>query len=215
MLVQTPDPDDEHFKYYKDKNSNTLVLKDGHDFPEELAQEGMGYDSFAKSILNKIGNLRIYYRDKNSGRQNDAISLPENENFYNYSNIKARASEMANIIFDICIPNYQIDIKNIAFSKEEKFSKKLLDMNDFFEMGELAPGMQVYITLKPTTSTATLFDNKYVIYNGEKMTINEWGCKVTGWKSIRIYEYMAKVGETETLQDKRKKIEKENIVEFD
>jgi uncharacterized protein with ParB-like and HNH nuclease domain len=213
LLVQTPEIDDPHFKYYKDKNNNTLVLKEGHDFPEELAQEGMNYDSFAKTVLNRIGNLRIYYRDKNSGRQNDAISLPENENFYDYSNIKTRANDMANIIFDICIPNYQIDIKNIDFGKEEKIVKKFLDMNDFFEMGELSSGDQVYITLKPGNSIATLVDSKYVIYNGEKITINEWGCRVTGWKSIRIYEYMAKVGETETLQDKRIRIEKDNVSE--
>ena len=35
------------------------------------------------------------------------------------------------------------------------------------------------------------------------MTLNEWGCSVTGWKSIRIYQYLAKVGEEETIQEKR------------
>ena len=88
-------------------------------------------------------------------------------------------------------------------------------MNDFFELGELTAGDKVYITLKPVQSTATLVDSKYVIYNGEKMTINEWGCKVTGWKSIRIYEYMAKLGEGETLQEKRIRIEKDNISNLD
>ena len=69
---------------------------------------------------------------------------------------------------------------------------------------------KVYITLKTAQSVATLLDSKYVLFNGEKITINEWGCKVTGWKAIRIYEYMAKVGESETLQDKRNRIENEN-----
>ena len=215
LLVQTPKDDDLNFKYSKDKTTNTLVLKNGHDFPSELVQTGMNYDIFIKSVLNKIGNLRIYYRDKNSGRQNDAISLPENKNFYNYSNIKIRGTEMANILFDVCMPNYPIDIKNIDLGKEEKTTKKFLDMNDFFELGELTAGDKVYITLKPVQSTATLVDSKYVIYNGEKMTINEWGCKVTGWKSIRIYEYMAKLGEGETLQEKRIRIEKDNISNLD
>ena len=215
LLVQTPKDDDLNFKYSKDKTTNTLVLKNGHDFPSELVQAGMNYDIFIKSVLNKIGNLRIYYRDKNSGRQNDAISLPENKNFYNYSNIKIRGTEMANILFDVCMPNYPIDIKNIDLGKEEKTTKKFLDMNDFFELGELTAGDKVYITLKPVQSTATLVDSKYVIYNGEKMTINEWGCKVTGWKSIRIYEYMAKLGEGETLQEKRIRIEKDNISNLD
>ena len=122
---------------------------------------------------------------------------------------------MANILFDVCMPNYPIDIKNIDLGKEEKTTKKFLDMNDFFELGELTAGDKVYITLKPVQSTATLVDSKYVIYNGEKMTINEWGCKVTGWKSIRIYEYMAKLGEGETLQEKRIRIEKNNISNLD
>ena len=40
-------------------------------------------------------------------------------------------------------------------------------------------------------------------YKGEKMTLNEWGCKVTVWRSIRIYAYSAKKGQMETLQEKR------------
>lgn len=35
------------------------------------------------------------------------------------------------------------------------------------------------------------------------MTLNQWGCKVTGWKSIRIYAWAAVEGEIETLQEKR------------
>lgn len=210
LLVQTPEIDDANFRYYKDKATNTLMLKEGNDFPTELAQEGMNYDLFVKTILNRIGNLRIYYMDKNSGRQNDATSLPENKDFYHYSNIVERGNELANIIFDVCMPNYPVDIKNMDVGKEEKTVKKFLNMNDFFEYGELKVDDKVYITLKPAQSVATLLDSKYVLFNGEKITINEWGCKVTGWKSIRIYEYMAKVGESETLQDKRNRIENEN-----
>lgn len=70
----------------------------------------------------------------------------------------------------------------------------------------MKPGDKVYITLSsvdPKDSLATLLDEKYVLYKNEKMTLNEWGCKVTGWKSIRIYAWMAKEGEIETLQEKR------------
>lgn len=211
LLVQTPEINDHHFKYYKNKDNNTLVLKEGHDFPQELAQSGMDYDVFAKSILNRIGNLRIYYRDKNSGRQNDAISLPENKDFYNYQNVKDRAEEMVNIIFDRCIPNIPVDIKSIDIGKPKKETKKFKDINDFIELGDLTPGDKVYLTLFPEESLATLIDGKFVDFNGEKITINEWGCKVTGWKSIRIYEYMSKYGETETLQDKRDRYDKEEV----
>ena len=37
------------------------------------------------------------------------------------------------------------------------------------------------------------------------MKINDWGCRITGWKAIRIYAYTAIVGEEETLQQKRMK----------
>ena len=155
--------------------------------------------------------ISIYYRDKNSGRQNDAISLPENKDFYNYQNVKDRAEEMVNIIFDRCIPNIPVDIKSIDIGKPKKEIKKFKDINDFIELGDLTPGDKVYLTLFPEESLATLIDGKFVDFNGEKITINEWGCKVTGWKSIRIYEYMSKYGETETLQDKRDRYDKEEV----
>lgn len=40
------------------------------------------------------------------------------------------------------------------------------------------------------------------------MTLNDWGCKVTGWKSIRIYAYAAIVGEIETLTVHKRKLRK-------
>ncbi len=204
LLVRTPELNDVHFKYYKDEN-NTLVLKQDNDFPEGLVQSGMDYEIFTKSILNKIGNLRIYYKDKNSSRQNDGISLPENPDFYNYKNIKERGKEIADFIFDVCLPNYKIEVKDIESHSTNTRKKDLLNMADFFEMGILSKGDKVYLTTKPEKSQATIIDSKFVDYNGEKLTINEWGCKVNGWKSIRVYKYMAKVGENETLQDIREK----------
>lgn len=61
----------------------------------------------------------------------------------------------------------------------------------------------MYITDKPNTSIATLLDSTNVNFYGEKITLNDWGCKVTGWKSIRTYAYAAIVGKIETLQQKR------------
>ena len=59
LLVRNPDINDDCFKYYNDKSKNVLVLKNGHDFPSELAQDGMNYDIFIKQILNKIGNKNL------------------------------------------------------------------------------------------------------------------------------------------------------------
>ena len=77
------------------------MLKNGHDFPENIVVQGMEYDTFTRIILNRIGNLRIYYRDKNSGRHNTAISLKEYPDFYNYADIKKRSHDIERIIFEV------------------------------------------------------------------------------------------------------------------
>lgn len=98
---------------------------------------------------------------------------------------------------------------NVAISELRISSKKLEctlpKMDKLIELGLIKKGDTIYLTIKPNESIATLIDEKYVNYNGKKMTLNEWGCKVTGWKSIRIYAYITILGETETLHQKRLK----------
>lgn len=200
LLVQTPDKDLNEFKYYKD-SSDTLVLKDGHDFPSEIIT-GMDYDTFTRKILNQIGNLRIYYKDKNSGRQNSSIDLPEYDNFNTYNDIVNRGSLLIDTIIDECLPTPNIDISKIKTSNK-KLEASLPKMDKLIEFGIISKGDKIYLTPKPDESIATLIDEKYVDYNGEKITLNEWGCRVTGWQSIRIYAYVAIVGEIETLHQKR------------
>ena len=200
LLVQTPDINSSEFKYYKD-SSDALVLKDGHDFPNEIVN-GMDYDTFARKILNQIGNLRIYYKDKNSGRQNSSIDLPEYNNFNTYRDIVNRGTELIDTVIDECLPTPDIDISQIKTSNK-KLEASLPKMDKLLEFGLVNKGDKVYLTLKPDESVATLIDEKYVDFNGERLTLNEWGCKITGWQSIRIYAYMAIVGEIETLHQKR------------
>lgn len=206
--MQTPKIEDAKYKYYKDENTNTLVLKPGHDFPKDIVVEGMDYDTFISQILNKIGNLRIYYRDKNSGRQNTAIELKEYNSFTMYSNIKERGKEMVEIILDYCMPQPKIDLGAIQKSSKKRTEAAFPKMDKLIEFNLVKPGDKLYITVNSCDakdSEAELLDDKYVMYKGEKMTINNWGCKVTGWKSIRIYDNVAIVGQTETLHEKRLK----------
>ena len=200
LLVQTPDRNSREFKYYKN-SSDTLVLKEGSDFPSEIAT-GMDYELFTRKILNQIGNLRIYYKDKNSGIQNTAIELPEYENFHTYNDIVNRGNVLIDIIIDDCLPTPNVDISDLNISNK-KLEESLPKMDKLIEVGLVNKGDKIYLTLKPEESIATLIDEKYVNFAGKKMTLNEWGCKVTGWKSIRIYAYTAVVGEIETLQQKR------------
>lgn len=200
LLVQTPDRNSRDFKYYKN-SSDTLVLKEGSDFPSEIAT-GMDYELFTRKILNQIGNLRLYYKDKNSGRQNTAIELPEYENFHTYNDIVNRGNVLIDIIIDDCLPTPNVDISDLNISNK-KLEQSLPKMDKLIEFGLVNKGDKIYLTLKPEESIATLIDEKYVNFADKKMTLNEWGCKVTGWKSIRIYAYTAVVGEIETLQQKR------------
>lgn len=200
LLVQTPNSDSNEYKYYKDNLSDVLVLKEGHDFPSQIIS-GMDYNAFIDEILNKIGNLRIYYRDKNSSRQNSAISLPEYKDFYSYADIEKRSKIIVDVIINKCLPTPDIDVYPINSSNidEVAFPK----MDKLIEYGLIHKGDKIYITQNPDESVATLIDGKYVEFNGNKLTLNDWGCLITGWKSIRIYSYVAIVGETETLQTKR------------
>ena len=200
LLVQTPDSTSSEFKYYKN-SSDELVLKAGHDFPSEIVN-GMDYDTFARKILNQIGNLRIYYKDKNSGRQNSSIDLPEYDHFNTYNDIVNRGTELIDTLVDECLPTPDIDIAQIKTSNK-KLEASLPKMDKLIEFGLINKGDKIYLTLKPDESVATLIDEKYVDFNGEKLTLNEWGCRVTGWQSIRIYAYVAIVGEIETLHQKR------------
>ena len=206
LLVQDPKVNDSNYKYYKDDVTSTLKLKEGNDFPAGSVVEGMDYDTFISRVLNKIGNLRIYYRDKNSGRQNTAIALKEYDSFNTYADIKNRGKDIANIIFDYCMPQPEIDLSLIRTSSKKRSEAAFPKMDKLIEFNLVKPGDKLYITVNSCDSSeseAELIDDKYVIYKGEKMTINTWGCKVTGWKSIRIYDNVAIVGEAETLHEKR------------
>lgn len=203
LLVQTPDPASTEYKYYKNEATGNLALKEGHDFPSALVVDGMDYDLFTQLILNRLGNLRIYYKDKNSVRQNCLIQLKDYGSFTSYQDILKRNEELTKVIVDEFLKDPSIDITDMQALNYRKMEAALPKMDKLIEFGLVKPGDKLYITLHPEESVATLLDEKYVDFNGEKITLNEWGCKITGWQSIRIYAYAAVVGETDTLQQKR------------
>lgn len=205
LLVQTPDVDDLNFKYYKDESKNELVLKEGNDFPTDKVQNSMDYDMFTKIILNKIGNLRIYYKDKNSGRQNTAIGLKEYPDFYTYKQVEERGKAIAELLIDDVLASAPLSSTAKPVVTVAKQEETLPKMAKLIEYGLVKPGDHLYLTNFPENSEAELIDEKTVNYNGKLMSLNDWGCEITHWKSIRIYAYAAIVGEIETLHDKRLK----------
>lgn len=198
LLVQSPEKSSP-FKYYRD-DKDRLVLKDGHDF-EGSVNQGMEYDQFTRMVLNKLGNLRLWYKDENSSRSNSAIQLNDYAGFTTYKQIQSRGKQIISTLVDKCLPmpEYNPDLKLVSDLKENAFLK----MDKLIEYGLIKPGDKICITSAPTTSVATLLDDTYVDFKGEKLRINDWGCKITGWKSIRIYSNTMIVGEDETLHQKR------------
>lgn len=77
-------------------------------------------------------------------------------------------------------------------------STQLPKMDWLIEQGIINIGDEVYLINHPE-EVATVVDAKNVEYKGEKMSFNQYGCEITGWKAIQIYAFMKKVGGNKTL----------------
>ena len=85
-------------------------------------------------------------------------------------------------------------------SKIERQNKPRMDK--LIEWGIVSIGSNLFIKGYPE-EIAEIIDTKNVKYKGEKMSFHKWGCKVTGWTSICIYEWAIEVGKSETLDELR------------
>jgi len=91
-------------------------------------------------------------------------------------------------------------------------------MFKLFEWGLIKKGDKVYIKRrdKINGSEAIVIDENYVKFNGEKLTYNEWGQRVTGWSSIQIYKFVTVNDNQQTLHDLRmKKLKEKSDTESD
>jgi|LAHS01.1.fsa_nt_gb hypothetical protein len=101
MLPQKPDPAEDAFKYYmkSENGKDTLVLKDGHDFPEDVFS-GMDYGEFESRTLNRIGNIQFLLPDQNKLKDHDPLILPSHESFTTFQQTIARCEKIAKALFD-------------------------------------------------------------------------------------------------------------------
>ena len=91
---------------------------------------------------------------------------------------------------------------------DKKSPTKLPRMDWCIEQGLISIGDKV--CLKGfENQIAEVVDSSKVKYNNEEMSFNAFGCLITGWKAIQIYVFLTKVGESETLYEKREKKMKE------
>ncbi len=75
-------------------------------------------------------------------------------------------------------------------------------MDKLFEWGIIKVG-DVVVIKNRDNSEATVIDSEYVNFKGEKLTFNKWGQKVTGWSSIKIYDWVLIKGNDKTLHEMR------------
>lgn len=85
---------------------------------------------------------------------------------------------------------------------------KLPKMDWLIKEGLVNIGDEIYVTIHPS-EVATIKDNEHVIYNGSTMSFNQFGQKVTGWKTINCYAWLKIKGKDETLAEMREKRMKE------
>lgn len=65
---------------------------------------------------------------------------------------------------------------------------RLMRTTDMVERGLLPVGTELTIKGRPDSS-ARVIDGRYVVFRGEQMSYNAWGCRATGWTSIQIYKW--------------------------
>lgn len=68
---------------------------------------------------------------------------------------------------------------------------------------------KLYVKDQPN-KPALLLDSSRVAYHGEILLINEWAKKITGWKSVNVYDWVIVERTGEVLDDMRQRYMKEN-----
>lgn len=94
-------------------------------------------------------------------------------------------------------------IKDEEEAEEIRTRTKLPRLDWMIEQGIISIGDKICIISHPE-EVAIIVDGKHVEYKGQKMTLNSFGCKVTGWSSIQGYAYTRLVNDTKTLSELRK-----------
>lgn len=95
------------------------------------------------------------------------------------------------------------EIKNEEEAEEIRTKRNSLPKLDWMiEKGVVDVGDIICVISHPN-EVATIIDGKHVEYKGETMSMNAFGCKVTGWTAIQSYALMRRVGDKKTLSELR------------
>ncbi|MEG4072245.1 hypothetical protein QUA30_06095 [Microcoleus sp. Pol14C2] len=95
-------------------------------------------------------------------------------------------------------------IKEEIISTDSGFNRTWLPrMDQLFEWELIKAGDSIEIK-EFESSEAIIIDDTFVRFNGEEISYNNWGKKVTGWSSISIYEWAVLSSTNRTLHELRK-----------
>lgn len=95
------------------------------------------------------------------------------------------------------------DIENYFWNRKTKGGKRILPHLDWMiKQGLLRKGDKICLKKYPD-EVAEIVGGDKVLYKGEIMTANRYGCKVTGLKTIQIYVHATLVGSDKTLDEMR------------
>lgn len=94
-------------------------------------------------------------------------------------------------------------IKDEEEAEEIRTKRTSLPKLDWMiEQGAVNVGDKICVISHPN-EVATIVDGKHVEYKGEAMSMNVFGCKVTGWTAIQSYALMRRVDDKKTLSELR------------
>jgi len=95
-------------------------------------------------------------------------------------------------------------IKGDIISTASAFNRTWLPrMDKLFEWQLIKAGDSIEIKYFES-SEAIIIDQAFVRFDGEEVSYNNWGKKVTGWSSINIYEWAVRSSTKRTLHELRK-----------
>lgn len=163
-------------------------------------------DAFAALIRKRVPQLGLADIRKSLRRASIAVSYPDI-----FRDAPARPAAVAMLAASAPQPSFpasDVVVKGTGVQNDANGAtepgpgrRRLQSTQDLIDLGRLKIGDTLTIRGREK-SAARVLDGKHVDFRGQRMTFNEWGQRVTGWPSIRIYT-MACLPDGRTLDDLR------------
>lgn len=158
-------------------------------------------DKTIHKIIDKL-NPSLRAKDNINGkeRKREFFEMPA-EDAYDILHCIAKINGLEDNLVLVEPTVKEMDDEDEATTKRK--STQLPKMDWLINQGIINIGDEVYLINHPE-EVAVIVDSKNVEYKGKKMSFNQYGCELTGWKAIQIYAFMKKVGGNITLAKLRK-----------